>query len=256
MKDFFIIYETTNIVNGKKYRGIHKTSNLDDGYLGSGVALKNAFKKYGKDNFKKEIIEYCNSYDELIEKEKIYVDDDWVKNNSNYNLKSGGQSTGILSNKSRKKLSDTLKRKYEIGELIPAKPNLGKPMKTETKNKISETLKTKYKIQEHPSKGKTKSSGSWEKGNIPWNKGLEIGPMKEEDKKKRSDALKKLYKNKTHHRKGKPSWNKGLTGGTPWNKGKEMPKIECPHCRKMVDKWNGKRWHFDKCKLKKRNKSS
>jgi hypothetical protein len=34
--------------NGKKYRGIHKTSKIEDGYLGSGIAFKKAIEKYGK----------------------------------------------------------------------------------------------------------------------------------------------------------------------------------------------------------------
>ncbi len=48
---YYILYETTNLVNGKKYRGIHKTEKLDDGYLGSGYALLLSVEKYGKENF-------------------------------------------------------------------------------------------------------------------------------------------------------------------------------------------------------------
>ena len=33
-------------------------------------------------------------------------------------------------------------------------------------------------------------------------------------------------------------------------KNSSKPKLECPHCNKMVDDRNAKRWHFDKCKLK------
>ena len=73
----------------------------------------------------------------------------------------------------------------------------------------------------------------------------------EQDKKKISKTLKERYKNQEHHAKGKEPWNKGLIGEQEaWNKGKEMEKIECPHCQKMVDKGNAKRWHFDNCKLK------
>src|ERR1035437_9481888 len=113
----YIVYKTTNLINGKTYIGIHQTNNLDDGYLGSGLAIKRAIKKYGKDNFKREILEYCLSFDELLEKEKVYVNEEWINEENNYNLKTGGQSTGLLSEESRNKISNTLKRKYETGEL-------------------------------------------------------------------------------------------------------------------------------------------
>lgn len=40
----FIVYETTNLVNGRKYRGAHK-GNVNDGYLGSGKILNQAIQK-------------------------------------------------------------------------------------------------------------------------------------------------------------------------------------------------------------------
>jgi hypothetical protein len=62
-----IIYKTTNLVNGKIYVGQHYTS-ADDGYLGSGLKIIRAIKKYGKENFFRETIEFCTS-DNVNEKE-------------------------------------------------------------------------------------------------------------------------------------------------------------------------------------------
>jgi hypothetical protein len=58
---FYTVYKTTNLINGKIYVGLHITNNLEDDYLGSGSQLKSAVKKYGKENFKREIIHLCKS---------------------------------------------------------------------------------------------------------------------------------------------------------------------------------------------------
>ena len=250
MEIFFVLYKTTNLVNGKTYIGIHKTNNLEDGYLGSGFALTEAVEKYGKDNFKREILEFCSSYDELLELEKLYVDIDWVRDKSNYNLKTGGQSAGILSDESKKKISESLLEGYKSGRIV-IKKYTKYPLSEDLKDKISTSLKLLYKDKEHNRKGKA----PWNKGlkgaQVGWNKGLKLEPMTEEEKEKRSKTLKERWKNQEHHSKGVEPWNKGLKGAqVAWNKGVEMEKIECPHCGKMSDKGNSKRWHFDNCKLK------
>lgn len=59
-RKYKFIYKVTNLINKKIYIGQHATDNIKDGYRGSGVALKNAFKKYGRSNFKYEILEFYN----------------------------------------------------------------------------------------------------------------------------------------------------------------------------------------------------
>ena len=53
----FIIYLTENNVNNKKYVWLHVTDNIDDNYLGSGVIIKKAIRKYGKKAFIKSVID-------------------------------------------------------------------------------------------------------------------------------------------------------------------------------------------------------
>ena len=50
---FFGIYKITNLVDGKMYIGQHTTSDLDDGYMGSGKRIIRAVKKFGVQNFRK-----------------------------------------------------------------------------------------------------------------------------------------------------------------------------------------------------------
>lgn len=244
----YFVYKTTNMVNNKTYIGIHQTEDEGDNYLGSGLALKRAVKKYGKENFTREIISYHKSFDELLEVESEIVNEDWIRDKSNYNMKTGGQSAGILSDESKLKISETLKDKYKSGELLPryVVPYIAT---NEQKKRISETLKKRYENQEHHLIGVK----PWNKGKVgvqvPWNKGVSTGPMSDEQKKEISESLKERFKIHKHPSIGLEPWNKGKSGLPPsWNKGKEMEKMECPHCNKLVDKANGKRWHFDNCK--------
>ena len=53
---FYIVYKITNQINGKFYIGVHATSDVNDGYMGSGKYLKRAQNKHGIENFTKEIL--------------------------------------------------------------------------------------------------------------------------------------------------------------------------------------------------------
>lgn len=68
------IYKITNLINGKMYIGQHVTDNLDDGYMGSGLLMRRALKKYGKDNFRKEWLMFCEDQEELDYMERVFVD--------------------------------------------------------------------------------------------------------------------------------------------------------------------------------------
>jgi len=90
----YIIYKTTNKINGKHYTGCHRTDNLDDGYLGSGKYLKHAIQKYGRINFKFEILHNVSSKEEMFELERIIVNEELVNDPMSYNLKLGG--SGVI----------------------------------------------------------------------------------------------------------------------------------------------------------------
>jgi group I intron endonuclease len=91
LKKIHFLYKTTNLLNGKFYVGIHSTNNTNDGYLGSGKKLKRSINKYGKENFKIDILEVFESRDLLIEKERELVNTELLKDPQCMNLKPGGQ---------------------------------------------------------------------------------------------------------------------------------------------------------------------
>ena len=88
----YIIYKTTNFVNGMWYIGMRILKSKNDEYLGSGKRLKQAIKKYGKHNFKREILYAFNNKQDMINKEIELVNEDVVNDNKvNYNMKLGGE---------------------------------------------------------------------------------------------------------------------------------------------------------------------
>ena len=89
-KKYNYFYKITNIVNNKFYYGIHSTNNLNDNYMGSGKALREAILKYGIDNFKKEIIKYFDTFQEACDYEREIVNEELLKNPNCYNLVEGG----------------------------------------------------------------------------------------------------------------------------------------------------------------------
>lgn len=158
MKTYNYVYKITNNLNGKIYIGKHSTDNLEDGYMGSGVALKLAIKKYGESSFTKNIICYCETEEELNEKEIYYISE-YMSNITSvgYNLTCGGDGAlgRLHSDETKNKISESKKGQQNW---------LGKHHSEETKNKISESKK-----------GKT----PWNKGKkgcqVAWNKGVSSG---------------------------------------------------------------------------------
>ena len=89
-----LIYKATNLINGKIYIGKQITKDInDDRYLGSGFVLKDAIKKYGRQNFTKEIIYQCYSEEELNNKEMEIVNEEFLSRSDVYNIILGGNGS-------------------------------------------------------------------------------------------------------------------------------------------------------------------
>lgn len=115
---YYLLYEITNLINGKNYIGQHITKNVDDGYMGSGHAITAAIKKYGKENFKKEILLYAKNEVALNFFERALVTPEFIELNTNYNLREGGGSKGRPSKESIAKQAAALKGRKRKPEHI------------------------------------------------------------------------------------------------------------------------------------------
>jgi len=69
------IYLITNLINGKQYVGAEKNGNNPE-YFGSGKLIIEAIEKFGKENFKKEILidnKYIDNWEECLELESVCI---------------------------------------------------------------------------------------------------------------------------------------------------------------------------------------
>lgn len=159
MKTYNYIYKITNQINGKIYIGKHSTDNLDDGYMGSGILICKAEKKYGIENFTKEYLAFCDTEEKLNWFEKFYIKK-YKAREVGYNLTDGGDGTlgRKQTEETKRKLSEaTKKRLAEKG--VPFK---GKHLSLETIQKISGAMKCKTFSEEHKQKlRKPKQKFNW-----------------------------------------------------------------------------------------------
>lgn len=105
-KRFCFVYRTTNLRNGKYYIGCHCTFKLDDGYLGSGMRIQRAVAKHGRESFKLEILQFFESREEALAREKELVTEELLKDPMCMNMKLGGE--GGWTDRARKKGSAKL----------------------------------------------------------------------------------------------------------------------------------------------------
>ncbi|TXG82213.1 MAG: hypothetical protein E6R13_05285 [Spirochaetes bacterium] len=95
-KKYHYLYKTTNLINNKYYCGIHSTNNLNDNYLGSGKRLRYSIRKYGKDNFKREIIKMFDNREDLVLAEQEIITEQVLRDPLNMNCMYGGESFNTI----------------------------------------------------------------------------------------------------------------------------------------------------------------
>ncbi len=171
-----IFYKITNLIDGKFYYGIHKTKNPSDNYMGSGLRIRRAIEKFGKESFRKENLLFFNTYDDALDFEKEFVNEQLLMDPSCYNMNKGGRGgCTFRSEETRRKVSNS---------------QIGKKHSDDTKRKMSES----HKGRKHSEASKIKMSLS-KKGkefSEDHKAKLNIGkvgkPLSEEHKKKLKKA--------------------------------------------------------------------
>jgi group I intron endonuclease len=182
-KEFHFVYITKNLINEKCYVGDHSTDNLNDGYLGSGILLGKAIKKYGIKNFSTTILEHCDSKETaFLTQEKYIIEFNTLQPNG-YNIspKGGHNVKNCWSDDSKLKSSESHK-----GEKNGMH---GTHLSEEAKKNLSEQQKGK-KQKPFTDEQKQKLKLAWEKRRLT--------PMSDETKLKISLASKGKPKNNTY----------------------------------------------------------
>ena len=244
--------------------GQHSTTNIDDGYLGSGKYIKRAVKKYGKENFTFGILNFCKSKEALNEDE-IY----WIKYFRDqgrlflYNIADGGEGVG---KEGLRRSLETRKRKFKSGETVIWNKGKKGIYSEEQRKRMSEFAKKQKHSAESKKKRSEKLKGrivpkevidriveTKRKNPLVWNN---------EDKERIRRSVVEFNKN---NKKVCPHCNKVCTipdakknhfHNCRKNPEFDITKLEvtCPHCGKTGQNPSMKIWHFNRCKLKTNDK--
>lgn len=204
---YYTIYETTCLLNGKKYIGKHATLDINDQYLGSGLILSNALKKYGRENFKKEILFVFDNEDEMNQKETELINENIIKSDNYYNIAFGGQGGAIV-----------LKPGHPLYEEVCKKISNAALNRSES---ISSTVKELHSQKRCGMHGKKQSAQQRELVS----KALTGRSHSVEHRKNHHISLMNTLNDPTYIHP---------------NKGKPKPKKECEYCNKLIDNGNYK----------------
>lgn len=229
---YYIIYCTVNNINKKMYIGKHATKDINDGYLGSGLALAKAIKKYGKESFSKNILFICASEEEMNQKEAELINDEVVASNNYYNIALGGKGGNIV-----------LKEQHPLYEVVKQKISRSQRMRSEEMSNIVKELHKQRRVGMY---GKTQSD--YQKKRVS-----EVQKNRkhtdEHTSKQRASILKTFNApGYVHPNTGKKRSNEEIEAMRL--RTLSRPKKSCEYCGKDVDERNFARYHGDKCKHK------
>ena len=230
----FYIYLITNNINKKTYVGqrkcpIDEIPETDD-YMASGVYLHEAYKKYGVENFSKEILAICHSKQTVNILEIAYIELYRSIGKAEYNIAKGGNNGDFcyFSEESKRKKTESMKRYYankiwteeEKDKFRYWKGKKHTPEQVKRNSESHKGLNRYPKTEEHRRK-----IAETLKGSIPGNKGMKMN-------KEFCDKQKKIKKELYSSEKGKITKQKlreANIGLYYWNNGEiEIHSKEIP----------------------------
>jgi len=194
MKQYYI-YKITNKINNRIYIGSHYGT-IHDSYFGSGKAILKAIKKYGKENFKKDILEIFATRQLMLEREEHLLSglncatDPLYYNMTNKSY-GGCMMDGKTLNEKKKIISEqTRKRKLKQEEItkkfISTWHNRSEEEKQKFSIKRSQIAKETYaKLTEEQKAARIQKITETKKNLPEWKKNI--------TSKKHSEAFKKWW---------------------------------------------------------------
>lgn len=214
-RPYHYVYKVTNLVNGNIYVGMRSSilePEEDVAYMGSGKAIESAIKKYGVENFYKEVTASFKTRQEAFELEELIVDSEFVKRRDTYNQKVGG--LGVGSGEDHPRFGATITEDHKK-KLVEGAKNFADSLTEEDRQRLAKerSLRTKK---------------YWE------------------DPEFRANQLKRLEEN--HPRLGRKHSEESKNKMS--ESAKNRPIFKCPHCSKESRSGVMKYWHFDNCKHK------
>ena len=170
------IYKITYIDDGRVYIGQKLSPKLVKSYWGSGKHLKEAIKRYGIEHFTRDIIEWCDTRDDLNNREKYWISFyDSQNSKKGFNILPGGVNAYIehLSEDHKKKIGESMRGQKRDPEQYVKGVNVRREngsyeFSEEHKRKLSES----------------------HKGQKAWNKGISTGPDSDTTKQNKCKAQK------------------------------------------------------------------
>ncbi|MCK9458415.1 MAG: NUMOD3 domain-containing DNA-binding protein [Proteobacteria bacterium] len=202
----YIIYRITNKINDKKYIGFSSKSleerwnkHLRDAKAGRDTYLCRAIRKYGGDNFDREVIYTGDdiSYTKYVMENKFIIENEaHCTTGKGYNMTMGGDGTldHTHSESTRRqmsishtgmRLSESAKQKLSEQRKGVGNPNFGKPPSLETRKKISQANMGRNHSEEAKNKMSEQKKGD---NNPNFDK-----PPSQETREKISASLKRRY---------------------------------------------------------------